>query len=112
MRVSFVNKRLQKELNAGRDMERIHGTRRAKLLRQRLFEIENTAILSDLRLIPGPRLHQLHGNRKGQFSVDLDHPYRLIFVPNDKPVPVLPSGGIDEASVVSVLILEIDDPHE
>ena len=37
----------------------------------------------DLRNIHG-RLHELKGNRKGQLSFDLDHPYRLIFLPNHK----------------------------
>ena len=44
------------------------------------------------------RCHSLEGNRKGQYAMDLVHPYRLIFIPEDD-------------TTVSVLIEEIADYH-
>jgi proteic killer suppression protein len=51
------------------------------------------------------------GKRKGQLSVDLDHPYRLIFVVNHDPVPVLPDGGLDWSKVTAIKILGVEDTH-
>ena len=88
------------------------GAQRARLLKQRLTEIEASSTLAVLKLIPGPRLHPLKGNRKGQLSVDLDHPYRLIFVPNHDPVPELKSGGYDWSKITVITIIGIADTHE
>jgi len=62
----------------------------------------------------GPeRCHQLIGGKlKGKFSVDLDHPYRLIFVPDHHPVPELEGGGLDWSQVTAIKILGIENTHE
>ena len=44
------------------------------------------------------RCHQLQGDRKGQYAMDLTHPYRLIFEKRDK-------------EIIAVEILEIVDYH-
>jgi proteic killer suppression protein len=56
-------------------------------------------------------LHELKGNRKGQLSLDLDHPYRLIFIPDHDPVPSTEDGGMDWGRVTAVKILGIEDTH-
>ena len=89
-----------------------HGPKRAKLLQQRLSEIEASPNLDVLDRLPGPRFHPLRGNRRGQLSVDLDHPYRLLFVPGHDPVPELPSGGTDLRLVTKIVVIEIADTHE
>jgi len=43
--------------------------------------------------------------------VDLDHPYRLIFVPNYNSVPVLPDGGLDWLKITAIKILGVEDTH-
>ena len=61
----------------------------------------------------GPeRCHELTGGRKGQLSVDLEHPYRLIFIPNHEPIPRKPDGGLDWKLVTSIMIIGIEDTHE
>tara|TARA_B110001469_G_C9442594_1_gene224070 strand:+ start:52 stop:390 length:339 start_codon:yes stop_codon:yes gene_type:complete len=112
MEVQFKTKKLHKQLTTERDMVRIHGKRRAALIQQRLSEIEAAPNLHILGLLPMPRLHPLKGNRQGQLSVDLDHPYRLLFEPAHDPVPQLAAGGIDPHNIISVKILEIADTHE
>jgi len=56
--------------------------------------------LEIVRALPG-RCHELHGNLDGVLSLDLEHPYRLLFEPTEPP-PRLPDGGLDQA----------EDPHE
>lgn len=59
------------------------------------------------------RCHELtQGRRSGQLSVDLDHPYRLIFVPNHNPVPEREEGGLDWSQVTAIKILSVEDTHE
>ena len=79
---------------------------------QRLNELAAADSLRDISHLPPPRLHELSGNRAGQFSVDLDHPYRLLFIPAHDPVPVLENGGIDKSQVTEVEIIGIVDTHE
>jgi len=112
MEITFRSKKLEKALTMTRDMVALHGERRAKLIQQRLAEIEAAPTLAMLRLLPRPRCHELKGNRRGQLSVDLDHPYRLLFVPDHDPVTQAASGGMDWASVTRVCIQEIADTHE
>ena len=112
MEISFRNKKLAKALTTSRDLFAIHGERRAKLIQQRLSEIEAVPTLAMLRLLPRPRCHELTGNRKGQLSVDLDHPYRLLFTPNHDPLPQATTGGLDWAAVTRVCIQEIADTHD
>ncbi len=58
------------------------------------------------------RCHELTGDRGGQLSIDLDHPYRLIFIPDHDPIPTRTEGGLDWNRVTRILILEIADTHE
>ncbi len=111
MQITFKNKKLCKQLTQSKELNKM-GIKRAKLIMRRLSEIEAALNLTILRKIPGPRLHSLTGNRKGQLSVDLDHPYRLIFVPDHNPIPELSSGGYDWNGITKVIILEITNTHE
>ena len=90
---------------------RAHGTRRAQLIRARLDALSAATCLEDLRNVSG-RLHELIGNRQGQMSFDLDHPYRLIFIPNHNPVPIREDTGLDWTRVTAIKILGIEDTHE
>ena len=61
---------------------------------------------------PPERCHELKMNRKGLFSMDLDHPYRLIFEPDHQPVPKLEDGGTDWHAITAITILGVEDTHE
>ncbi len=93
-------------------LQRKHGEQRAKLLRRRLDELHAATNLEQLRPLPGPRCHELRGNRKGQLSVDLDHPYRLIFVPDHSPPPERDDGGLNWVQITKVLIIGVVDTHD
>ena len=102
---------LFKQCNQHSELVRAHGSRRAQLIRARLDALRAANWLADLRNVPG-RLHELKGNRKGDLSFDLDHPYRLIFIPNHNPWPATEDGGMDWTRVNAVKILGIEDTHE
>lgn len=62
-------------------------------------------------MLPGG-CHELTGDKKGQLSLDLDGPYRLIFEPAHNPLPVKEDGGLDWAGVVTVRIFGVANTHE
>ncbi len=110
MNVSFASSKFAREANDSKLLVRTYGERRAKLIRRRLDDIHAATALADLRNVPG-RYHELRGDRKGQISVDLDHPYRLLFIPAE-PVPYRDDGGLDWSRVESVVILGVEDTHD
>lgn len=111
MHIFFKSRKLQKVCSARREMEKTFGKVMAARLGQRLAELGAAASLADMSHLPPARCHELSGDRKGQFSVDLEHPYRLLFVPAHMPVPRSALGGIDLQAVTAVLIIEIVDTH-
>jgi proteic killer suppression protein len=51
-----------------------------KATRRRLFQINAAERVEDLRSPPGNRLHQLTGDRSGQWSVSVNDQFRICFV--------------------------------
>ena len=84
------------------------GTNCAQKLQRRLVELINAGHVGEL--IAG-RPHPLKEARVGQFAVDLDGGYRLIFISTTQPPPIKPDGGIDWATVTKITITEIVDYH-
>ena len=114
MNIQFANRKLEKEFNDAKLLKRKHGERRAKLIANRMAIFDQAKCLADLGPpYRGPyRCHELRQNRSGQLSVDLDHPYRLIFRPSLEPAPTRVEGGLNWSKVTDITILEIVDTHE
>jgi len=112
--ISFKNTKLEKEFNEGKILERVHGILRAKKIRIRLKELRAASTLYDFwPPYKGPsRCHELTGGKKYQLSVDLDHPYRLIFEPNHSPIPLKSDKGLDWKLVTAILIIGVENTHE
>ena len=109
MEILFKKNKLRKICNKKALAQRQYGETQGKLLMRRLDELRAARCLGDLRFLPQARCHELKGNRKGQLSVDLRHPYRLIFEPADEPIPKKPDGGLDWEGVKLVRILAVED---
>lgn len=65
--------------------------------------------MAELSPLPPLRCHALHGNREGQYAMDLVHPHRLVF----EPLPELKYVGDDPEAVpeTGVRILGVEDYH-
>jgi len=111
MLIFFRTKKLQKICSESREMQKQLGPAMARKLRQRLMELKAAETLADISHLPPPRCHELGGDRAGQFSVDLDHPHRLLFIPADEPVPHREDGGVDLERVREIEIIEIANTH-
>ena len=111
MEILFKDNMIRKICNKHHVAVRKWGEENARLLRKRMDEIRDSENLAVLMMIPQARCHPLKGNMKGKFSVDLKHPYRLIFAPADDPLPEMPNGGLDCRRVTIVEIQGKEDTH-
>lgn len=111
MIITFADKSLEELVNDDRKMMRELGKLRATLLRRRLSQIDDATSLEDLRNVPG-NYHELKHNRKGQWSCDLDQPYRLIFSPIEKPIPTNENGQYVWMKIIGIEIIEITNYHK
>ena len=111
MVVYFHTLKLQKSCCTEREAVRTYGAPLARKLMQRLQELDAAETLADIARVPPPRCHELKGDRAGQLSVDLQHPYRLLFIPANDPVPRLVDGGLDWNRVTEIEIICIADTH-
>ncbi len=111
MDIIFKTKKLEKICNNRSHRERECGTERAKKLGRRLDDLRAANCLADMAKLPSTRCHELKGNRKGQISVDLDHPYRLLFTVANDPVPVKSDGGLDWNNITAIKIIAVEDTH-
>jgi plasmid maintenance system killer protein len=109
MLIYFKTHKLQNICNKENEAIKKLGLKMARKLQQRLMELSAAPCLDDISKLPPARCHQLTGNRTGQFSVDLDQPYRLIFIPTNNPIPEKKDGGLDLAKIDSIEILTIVD---
>jgi proteic killer suppression protein len=112
MIILFKTTKLEKLCNDEKLMIKRYGPLRSKLLKRRLNELRATNVLEDIRKLPQARCHELFHNRKGQLSVDLDHPYRLIFEPANNPVPMKSGGELDWTKVTEITIIGMEDTHD
>lgn len=111
MVIYFHTSKLQKLCNTEREATKKFGSPSTKKLMQRLQELDAAECLADIARVRPPRCHQLTGGRNGQLSVDLQHPYRLLFIPANNPLPRTADGGLDWEQVTEIEIIEIADTH-
>ncbi len=112
MIIYFKTNKLQKICNSQKEAEKKHGLQMAKKLMRRLNELQAAKTLQDISYLPPSRCHELTGPHRGNLSVDLEHPYRLLFIPANDPVPTKSAGGLDWSKVTEVEITEITNTHE
>lgn len=104
MDVSFRTRKLEKSYREHREAAKKLGAVRGALYIRRINEMYASPTLADLMKLRGANCHPLKGNRTGQFAVDLQQPYRLVFEPSS-------FSGSDPAVVTEVTIIEVVDYH-
>ena len=51
-----------------------------RVARRKLEMLDAATLLGDLRVLPGNRLEELVGDRKGQHSIRINDPFRVCFI--------------------------------
>ncbi len=110
MDVEFKSNSFERLCNNWNRLVRKYGARQAKLIRRRLDDLRAASNLEAMRYLPG-RCHELAENLSGILAIDLEHPYRLLFIPSNNPVPTKDDGGLDWNEVTAIKILEVKDYH-
>lgn len=113
MDILFSSKKLAKTLNDEKEMVKTYGPQSSRKIQIALTQLRAAPNLGNFAppYSPPHRCHELTGNRQGQLSVDLAHPYRLLFLPADDPLPMREDGGLDWSAVISVEIKGVEDTH-
>lgn len=111
MDVYFHTTKLAKTCNSAESMRAKWGDARAKKLQQRLSELRAAPSLAEISRLPPVRCHELSGDLKGHLTVDLGHPFRLLFIPANDPLPRKPDGGLDWSRVTAVEVVDVRDTH-
>lgn len=110
MEINYKTKKLAKILNNCSLIERQYGRVAAKKIIMRIDDMAGAENLEEVMKLPG-RHHALTGDRKGQFACDLVHPYRLIYEPDNDPLPFDENNMLIYSKVTIVEIIEITDYH-
>lgn len=111
MNITFKNAKIQKVFNTEKLLNKKYG-KNAKAIRLRMTVLSASDNLNDVPAVKPERCHQLKGDKKGTFAVDLRHPFRLVFEPNHQPVPLLrDDDGIDLSKITSITIISVEDYH-
>jgi proteic killer suppression protein len=109
--ITFRNRKIAKIVNDDRLLKREFGSIRAEKIKQRLTQLKYAITLEDVRNMPG-NFHELTNERKGQWACDLDQPYRLIYTPQENPIPVNDNGQYIWSRIQGVEVIEIINYHK
>ncbi len=114
MDIFISDKRLRKVADDDAARRREYGVNMAKKIALRLASLRAAVSLADFwPPKSGPeRCHELIGDRKGTFSIDLNQPYRLLFQSRSKP----PAEDVTDEqqrwkSITEIDITAIEDTH-
>ena len=98
MEITYKNHKIEKICTNAKVAEKFYGKEMAEKIHMRIDQISAADTVEMMIQFHIGRCHPLVNNRKGQYAVDLVHPYRLVFEKNG-----------DEIQIAN--ILEIVDYH-
>ena len=111
MEITFKTQKLQNIFSSQSSLIKKYGVDRGRKIMRRISLLLAAQNLNEIPPDPPTRRHRLSGNRKGQFAVNINENYRLVFEPNYYPLPLKKDGGIDLELITSIKILDVEDYH-
>lgn len=88
MDITYKNKKIKKVCTDANVAERTYSKEMAGKIHQRIDEITAADTVEMMIQFHIGRCHPLSQNRKGQYAVDLVHPYRLVFEKNGDKIQI------------------------
>ena len=76
---SFADKNMKEFWDTGKSQGMPPANLR-NVAKRKLAAVHSAVYVEDLRIPPGNRLEELHGNRKGQYSIRINDQFRVCFV--------------------------------
>lgn len=98
LEITYKTKKIEKICTDAKTAEKTYGRNMAEKIQQRIQEIYSADTVETMVKYHIGRCHPLKQNRKGQYAVDLVHPYRMVF-------------NVIEDEIQIAKILEIIDYH-
>jgi proteic killer suppression protein len=80
MDITYRNKKIEKECTDANVSDKIYGKEMSARLQMRIDQIRAADSVEEMVKFHIGRCHKLSGKRRGEYAVDLVHPYRLVFV--------------------------------
>lgn len=77
--ITYKSKKVKKVCTDAKVAEKTYGREMAEKIQQRIDEIMAADTVEIMVQFHIGRCHALSQNRKGQYAMDLVHPYRLVF---------------------------------
>jgi proteic killer suppression protein len=84
----YKNNKIMKVCTDTKVAEKTYGTKMAEKIDMRIGEISAADTVEMMIQFHIGRCHPLTQNRKGQYAVDLVHPYRLVFEKNGNEIQI------------------------
>jgi proteic killer suppression protein len=110
MEIDFASSKMEKIFNSAKLLQKEYGEVAPTIMRR--MEILRAALsLSMVPVLPPEKRHEPSGDRAGCFAVYLKHPFRFVFEPSTRPVPLKSDGGYELEAVKAICILEVVDYH-
>lgn len=88
MDITYKNRKIEKICTDAKTAERTYGKEMSEKIHQRIDEITAADTVEMMIQFHIGRCHSLTQNRKGQYAVDLVHPYRLVFEKNGNEIQI------------------------
>lgn len=106
MEIKILDRKLKKIITDSKKLRREYGVKNAEKIIQRYNELKNIPNMGLMIRYKIGRCHQLKGNLKGKYALDLEHPFRLIIEPifDDE-------NNTELQNVVSISIIKMEDYH-
>lgn len=119
MEIVYKNKKIEKQCTSLKESAKLFGGNKmlAISLQSRINAIKAASVIKDIILMPQMRFHQMKGDRKGAFAIDVKtkrENWRIILRPLDENKERFDPCNIDEiASYVEIVeITEVSNHYE
>jgi proteic killer suppression protein len=86
--ITYKNKKIMKICTEASVARKTYGIEMSERIHQRIAEITAADSVEFMITYKIGRCHPLTQNRKGQYAVDLVHPYRLVFEKNGNEIQI------------------------
>lgn len=88
MEITYKNNKIRKICTDIKVAEKTYGAQMAEKIDMRISEISAADTVEMMIQFRIGRCHPLTQNRKGQYAMDLVHPYRLVFEKNGNEIQI------------------------
>ena len=89
MDITYKNRKIERICTNAKVADREYGSQMSAKIHMRIDEIRAVDTVEEMIQFRIGRCHALKGNRKGQYAVDLEHPYRLVFEKHGNEIQVV-----------------------